>query len=102
MGFRGSTLSWLTSFLCNRSMYTAIGEVSSSACLINYGVPQGSVLGPLLFLVYVNDICNCVDDKIRLFADDANVFVVNKCIFSLFRQANSVLSKLNVWAIGNK
>jgi len=59
-GIRGVVHDWLRKFLTNRQQYTCIGGVKSSVSCISSGVPQGSVLGPLLFLIYVNDIGNAV------------------------------------------
>ena len=55
-GIRGTILKWFSSYLSNRTQYTVLNKYQSKQESINYGVPQGSVLGPLLFLVYVNDI----------------------------------------------
>ena len=78
-------------------------NVLSNCCDIEVGVPQGSVLGPLLFLVYVNDIHNAVPDvSFRLFADDTNAFVHDANCNNLIEKAQSVLSKLRTWFDANK
>jgi len=70
---------------------------------VKCGVPQGSVLGPILFLIYVNDINFSVPDaKIKLFADDTNMFKTGKEVNELFLKCNIHLDKLNEWLLANK
>ena len=65
---------------------------------IKYGVPQGSVLGPMLFLVFINDIRNSVTDvSIKLFADDISLFVHAKDLNSAIEKSNKCLNDLSVW-----
>ena len=63
-------MKWLTSFLQNRSHEVVVEGTNSSSCNVTSGVPQGSVLGQVLFLMYINDIGLSVHSEIRLFADD--------------------------------
>ena len=79
-GIRGNCLELLKSYLSNRQQYTDFNGTKSDFCKIEFGVPQGSALGPLLFLIYINDLITCSDDTsdFILFADDTNVFIVGK------------------------
>ena len=73
-GIRGIVLSWLKSYLSNRQQFVSIDNVESSLLNIKCGVPQGSILGPLLFLIYINDIVNSSTVlAFVLFADDTNI-----------------------------
>ena len=73
-GIRGQLLDWITTFLTTRKMRVMVdGEFSSEAAVIS-GVPQGTVLGPILFLVHINDLPDCVLSTVRLFADDCLLY----------------------------
>ena len=79
-GFRGVTNSFLSSYLSDRKQYVNIGVHKSDVESINYGVPQGSVLGPLLFNVFINDIVMVGEARKILFADDAVFYVTEETL----------------------
>ena len=89
--------------MCNRSQTLEINNQISDTALISNGVPQGSVLGPLLFLLYINDIHTCSDTfNFYLFADDTNILYANKNLRSLETTVNSELKMLYLWLVSNK
>ena len=73
-GIRGKLLSWIRSFLTARRQRVVLNGFSSDWIDVTSGVPQGTVLGPLLFLVYVNDLPDAVQCPLRMFADDTKLF----------------------------
>ena len=101
-GVRGNALSLLTSYLKNRTQFTQINHHASAKRNIVCGVPLGSVLGPLLFLVYVNDICNTSDFNVRLFADDTLLFMSSKEAHTLEYNVNLEIGKMQLWLQANK
>ena len=104
-GVHGSILNMIDSYLTNRYQYVSYGGTDSSKLLIKMGVPQGSVLGPLLFLIFINDLPNITNHdhvKFVLFADDSNMFINHSDRFTLFSIANEILQKLYDYCCANK
>jgi hypothetical protein len=102
MGVRGVALNWFENYLTNRKQYVKIDNAKSDTHTLNYGVPQGSVLGPLLFLIYVNDINTNNDNNILCFADDTTIFVTSSSPRELYLKANESLNKVYNWFCANK
>ena len=102
-GIRGVALKWFKSYLSNRYQYVVYNGEQSDRKLITCGVPQGSILGPLLFLLYINDLAD-VSDKLfaLLFADDSNMFISGKDIDELVNSMNTEMEKVIDWLNVNK
>lgn len=102
-GVRGIALNWFKSYLKNRYQYVVYNGERSDKKRITCGVPQGSILGPLLFLLYINDLAN-VSEKLfaLLFADDSNMFLSGKNIDELVNSMNIEMEKVTDWLNVNK
>ncbi len=97
-GIRGITLQWFRSYLNNREQYVTINGVNSASKNMMYGVPQGSILGPLLFIIYINDLPNiCEIAKYIMYADDANIFITGKNIEEVRSKLDQLTSVLIRW-----
>lgn len=102
MGITGSAYATLKSYLQNRNQIVKIGPNQSSGRPVSFGVPQGSILGPLLFLIYINDIQHIgLTADITLYADDTTLFYFGHSIKAMTAKAQSDLDLLNGWFLSN-
>ena len=102
-GIRGVGLNWVKSYIENREQYVQIGEYKSASSLITCGVPQGSILGPKLFILYINDICKVSNIlNFVVFADDTNIFCAGENLQQLLEVVSVELGKLKLWFDLNK
>ena len=102
-GVHGVALDWFRNYLQNRKQYVSYDGVDSDSESIEYGVPQGSVLGPLLFLIYMNDLPQCIcHSKVILFADDTTLYCSSTNIVELHEQINNDLKIMIDWFRTNK
>ena len=98
IGIQGSLHAWFSSYLKNRTQAVVIKGQKSKYTKITAGVPQGSVLGPLLFLIYINDLTNTIDSKIKLFADDTSMYLSLDDNNIRTLTLNTDLDKIQTWA----
>ena len=96
-------MNWFRSYLSDRQQYVTTNGSKSSLLKITCGVPQGSVLGPLLFLIYINDLSS-VSKKLKLclFADDTNIYCKSDNLFTLVKNVNIELKSVKKWLDVNK
>ena len=102
-GIRGNTLKWFQSYLTDRSQFVSYDGIESKVLPIQYGVPQGSILGPLLFIIYMNDLFNVSNFLFTiLYADDTCVVLGEKSLETLITLMHQELHLLYIWLQSNK
>ena len=94
----GRLLKWLKSYLSNRQQKVVINNSESTVGILKAGVPQGSVLGPLLFLLHINDIADDIECLVRLFADDSSLMYSSENKIEIEGRLNTDLVALDHWA----
>ena len=99
-GITGNTLNWIKSFLCNRTQSVVVESSYSTPCSVTPGVPQGSVLGPVLFSTYINDIATDIHSQLRLFADDCLIYKTMRSVDD-HHMLQEDLNTLASWATWN-
>ena len=101
-GVRGTANSWFKNYLSEREQFVSINGVDSEIVRTLCGVPQGSVLGPLLFLIYINDLPNATEFLTLLFADDTTFQYSGTNLDLLFEKCNFELEKASIWFKSNR
>ena len=102
-GIRGAPLAWFKSYLSMRNQFVNINNTHSKQHDISHGVPQGSVLGPLLFIIYINDLHQAIKfSKVHHFADDTNLLCIDKSMKKINMHINHDLQRLCHWLRANK
>ena len=102
-GIRGIALSLLESYLTNREQFVHVNDTDSNLLTNSYGVPQGSVLGPLLFLIYINDLHKVIKHSSTThFADDTNLLYPHSSLKSLNKHINHDLKLITHWLRANR
>ena len=102
-GIQGTSFCWLSSYLSNRSQKVSLNGLVSDSKPVTCGVPQGSILGPLLFLIYINDMHNAIkNSSVYNFADDTNLLFSHKNQNTLRKILNKDLKSLYEWLCANR
>ena len=102
LGLTDNSIKWFDSYLTGRSQVVDIDGVHSGPKGITCGVPQGSILGPLLFLIYVNDMADAVKCKLLLYADDSALMVSHSDVNIIQERLSTELEAVKEWLIDNK
>ena len=102
IGFSNEVILWFRSYLSNRKFIVNIKDKYSSPGAVTCGVPQGSILGPLLFLLYVNDMKQAIKSELLLYADDSCILMQHKDVKVIEEQLNRDFSSLCDWFVDNK
>ena len=98
IGFSAPVINWFTSYLSSRTAVTSINNITSTPKPVTVGVPQGSILGPLLFLIFINDLPQCLKHcKSILYADDTLLYYAGKTENDLQVKINEDLNSLSQW-----
>ena len=101
-GFSQQVIKWFSSYLADRKFRTCINNTFSESYALTCGVPQGSILGPLLFLLYVNDMPQAINCELLLYADDSCLVYQHKEVEVIERQLNENFSNICEWFLDNK
>ena len=105
VGVRGHSLEWFNSYLTNRYQFVYINGILSEQDMIKCGVSQGSILGPLLFFIYINDLSNITEFyyiTTRMYADDTNMTFTACSVEGLRHEMNADIEKLKQWLCANE
>ena len=101
-GIRGKIHKWFSSYLSSRTQYVSLDNNLSSVSTISHGVPQSSILGPILFLIYINDLVNSSNHNIIMYADDTCLYSSGNSLNELINSINNDLINVRNWVLANK
>ena len=101
-GIRGNVYKLFESYLTSRTQFVKVDDAFSDFVEMKFGVPQGSILGPLLFLIFINDLPESTNFFIKLFADDTFLCAQKKNFKALENEVNTELAKVSDWLVANK
>ena len=102
-GITGGALSLIRLYLFDRNQTCPLGDMMSTSWRVKCGIPQGSILGPFFFLIYINYLAECLNHTTpRLFADNTNLTVAGDSIQEIESNMNSDLAHINQWLLANK
>ena len=103
-GISGNLLLWIRNYLCDRRQFTKTGLCDSERESVDYGVPQGSVLGPLLFALFCDDLPDCArhdDEKLEMYADDTTLTSIGETVDQVILKLNETLGFESEWCYKN-
>ena len=102
-GISGKLHKWIVDYLSNRAQYMEVNGKASTVKEDKYGVPQGSLLGPRLYSIQVNDLPDCIEEgELSLFADDTNVYCIGNNVEEVVDMLNKVMAQVYDWCMKNK
>ena len=103
-GFVDNSIAWVTNYLSNRSQVVSLGTNLSSPLAVENGVPQGSILGPVLFTLYINELPSCINfSNVIMYADDTVIFFFSSAqLMEIELKLNMELTSLSEWLCGNR
>ena len=99
-GIEGKVLQWIKAFLLNRTQRIKVGNETSASSKVTSGIPQGSILGPVLFTIFINDLPESVDSIVKVFADDTKLYNNSKNHRTIQKDLDTIQNWSSIWQLG--